>query len=361
MQPLVTRTSSTTSQPHTISKVIPRLARRSTGHSQTTEHSIPPLLTQSLQFADQEENSNRENEAEIVSQSKWATPNVEVRGEPSRAKKAAVKLLNIVATKDRRQHDQKSNSSLKSEASKTGSRAGLIKRFMTGKRKGTNGKVNLKKEFTDNLKNHSINASPPRDVAILVDELLDNEAEGSPENSGAPVMDPPAFTEDGSSFEYQVSPHSASEVAESPRRANPFPPTAANTSGGIPVCESRTEGNVKSNPEVWSEQTPAASSSRTNIARRGVYMKVKAQHFDLIGEKGSRVPNISVKEILLEVECLLSVDLEYSESKGWEFRGGVVFEIVDAKKQVIGNSLPFPLGLVKTVLNLLLPKVRASD
>lgn len=362
MQPLVARTSSTTStQSHTVSKIIPRLARKSLTLSQTSEPTISSVPDQSPPHAELEVSSNHENETERVPQPKWVPPSLDVKGEGSRAKRAAVKLLNRVATKDRPRLDPKQHNNLKSEAPKTGNRAGLIRRFMGGRKRGTNDKASLKKEFTDNLKSQSTKASPCKDLdSPVVGEMLDSEVEGGAENLDVAGMDPPVCTEDGSSIEFQASPFSTGEAGESPRQANPFSQTVTNITGFTPQRGSSRVSNVKASSEGWSEQTPPDSSSRANSARRGVYMKVKAHHLDLVGEKGSRVPNITVKEILLEVECLMSVDLEYSESKGWEFRGGVVFEIIDAKKQVVGNSLPLPLGLVKTVLNMLLPKVRTS-
>lgn len=105
-----------------------------------------------------------------------------------------------------------------------------------------------------------------------------------------------------------------------------------------------------------SSETFSDSSSLTGTKRRGVHIKLQGSHVAVIGEKGTRVPNITVKEITLEVECLLSVSLEFTESHGWQSKEGLRFEVMQLKKSAVGNSVPLPAGLVKTLLNLILPK-----
>lgn len=107
----------------------------------------------------------------------------------------------------------------------------------------------------------------------------------------------------------------------------------------------------------------------------------------------TQVPNATVREISLEVECILNIRLEYSRLKGWQvskaarspvggcgFRvlccpvpfarlpsplpkfnqgsKGVDFEVLSLNHIMKGSSMPLPQTLLKAVLNLVLPQVR---
>eukprot|EP00210_Caulerpa_lentillifera_P005781 g5527.t2 len=112
-------------------------------------------------------------------------------------------------------------------------------------------------------------------------------------------------------------------------------------------------GDATSNASDFQSET----MSLIGAGRRGVHVKLRGTHVNLFGEKGTRVPNMTVREIDLEVECSLSVHFEFSEKLGWSTRNGLKFEIVQLKKTSVGNSIPLPSGLVKTLLNLILPKI----
>jgi len=97
--------------------------------------------------------------------------------------------------------------------------------------------------------------------------------------------------------------------------------------------------------------------SLIGAGRRGVHVKLRGTHVNLFGEKGTRVPNMTVRELDLEVECSLSVLFEFSPKLGWTSHNGLKLEIIQLKKTSVGNSIPLPAGLVKTLLNLILPKI----
>jgi hypothetical protein len=44
----------------------------------------------------------------------------------------------------------------------------------------------------------------------------------------------------------------------------------------------------------------------------------QGEHVEVFAEKGAKMPNIVVKEIALEVECVLSASFEYSPLLGWQ-------------------------------------------
>lgn len=124
-----------------------------------------------------------------------------------------------------------------------------------------------------------------------------------------------------------------------------------------------TFGGSSRRSDIWGRrdavsEAPSDNTSLVGMGRRGVYMKLKGEHVCLFGEKGTRVPNVTVKDITLEVECSLSVCFEFSERYGWQSKEGLKFEIIQLRKEVVGSSIPMPVTLVRTLLNLILPKVR---
>jgi len=107
-------------------------------------------------------------------------------------------------------------------------------------------------------------------------------------------------------------------------------------------------------------QCPSDVTSLVGTGKRGMHIKLQGTHVNLVGEKGTRVPNFTVREITLEIECLLSVTLEFTETHGWRCPDGLKLEIIQLRKKAVGNSIPLPAGLVKVLLNLILPKARLS-
>lgn len=74
----------------------------------------------------------------------------------------------------------------------------------------------------------------------------------------------------------------------------------------------------------------------------------------------AQVPNISVKEIALEVEAQFSATFEYSPLLGWQAPAGLVFEVLELERRVEGANLPLPKALIKSLLNMIMPSVGGS-
>ena len=95
--------------------------------------------------------------------------------------------------------------------------------------------------------------------------------------------------------------------------------------------------------------------------RRGVLVALLAEGVAVVGEKGSKVPNVSIREIALEVEAAFSAVFEFDPAVGaWAAppRGGVSFEVLSLERRAVGASVPLPKALIKSLLNLVLPPVR---
>ena len=106
-----------------------------------------------------------------------------------------------------------------------------------------------------------------------------------------------------------------------------------------------------------SSEIQSDTMSLVGAGRRGVHIKLQGAHVSVIGERGTRVPNVTIKEITLEVECCLSVVFEFSREQGWHSPHGLKFEIIQLRKKTMGSSIPLPATLVRTILNFILPKV----
>ena len=72
-------------------------------------------------------------------------------------------------------------------------------------------------------------------------------------------------------------------------------------------------------------QTAATSESASNIDggegggdRKGVYLVVKATGVKVIGEKGTKVPYMSIKDLHIMVDCALEASFEFTEADLWQ-------------------------------------------
>lgn len=91
--------------------------------------------------------------------------------------------------------------------------------------------------------------------------------------------------------------------------------------------------------------------------RAGLFITLMAHNVELIGERGTKVPNLTLKEIMLEVECKLVATVEFSPMFGWQAPERSSFEILHLERKVTGNNLPLPRTLIKTILNMVMPRV----
>lgn len=62
----------------------------------------------------------------------------------------------------------------------------------------------------------------------------------------------------------------------------------------------------------------AGREAGTGVARRrGIYVVVAATGVKVVGEKGSKVPNLSIKSLSIAVEIVLHAEFEWTELDGW--------------------------------------------
>eukprot|EP00775_Hariotina_reticulata_P002641 gene2641-2942_t len=98
-------------------------------------------------------------------------------------------------------------------------------------------------------------------------------------------------------------------------------------------------------------------SAKGSGGRRGVVVMLLAEGLEVIGEKGTKVPNIRAAHLGLEVEAAMSATFTYSTVLGWQ-SDGLSFEVLSLERVVQGSNLPLPKTLIKSVLNMVMPSFR---
>eukprot|EP01025_Chloroclados_australasicus_P054394 TRINITY_DN6444_c1_g1_i9.p1 TRINITY_DN6444_c1_g1~~TRINITY_DN6444_c1_g1_i9.p1 ORF type:complete len:1276 (+),score=187.54 TRINITY_DN6444_c1_g1_i9:169-3996(+) len=95
----------------------------------------------------------------------------------------------------------------------------------------------------------------------------------------------------------------------------------------------------------------------TSVQRQGVYIVIQASGVEVVGEKGTKVPNLTAAEVSLEVECKATAEFEYSQMSGWSTPQRIKVDVLHLRRSVRGNSLPLPQALISYLLTAILPKV----
>ncbi|GLC71375.1 hypothetical protein PLESTF_001108700 [Pleodorina starrii] len=112
-------------------------------------------------------------------------------------------------------------------------------------------------------------------------------------------------------------------------------------------------------------------------SRKGVYVQLLGERVELLGERGTKVPDTSIRELMLEVEVAVTAVFEYHAAGRGGGGGGarpagaiggggggggawlapepVSFNILQLEHRMRGNTLPLPKTLLKGLLNAYMP------
>ena len=82
---------------------------------------------------------------------------------------------------------------------------------------------------------------------------------------------------------------------------------------------------------------------------------IQASDVKIVGEKGTKVPNLSVRELSLVLECHLEATFSWTALDGWQPASKLKLEIIQLEHSISGTSVPVPKTLLKYLLNMLLP------
>jgi hypothetical protein len=75
----------------------------------------------------------------------------------------------------------------------------------------------------------------------------------------------------------------------------------------------------------------------------------------IVGEKGTKMPNLRVHDLSLLLECHLDASFHWSYLDGWQPASKLKLEIIQLEHSISGTSVPVPKTLIKYLLNMLLP------
>ncbi|KAG1654977.1 hypothetical protein FOA52_004564 [Chlamydomonas sp. UWO 241] len=90
-------------------------------------------------------------------------------------------------------------------------------------------------------------------------------------------------------------------------------------------------------------------------SRRGVYVQFLGEQVEVVGERGTKVPNVTMRELLVELEVAMTAVIEYSPVVGWKAPDKINLSIITLNHRMRGSSLPLPAAALRAMLGLYLP------
>jgi hypothetical protein len=128
-------------------------------------------------------------------------------------------------------------------------------------------------------------------------------------------------------------------------------------SGGVDAF-SVLEDDAASSVVELAETDENAGPAEGNSAR-GVYCYGRLSGFELVGERGTKVPNLTIGRADVRATVFVRFVFEYSKSEGW--RPGQqpgdrpMFHVEDLAYSISGNNVPMPSTLIKHILRVAIP------
>ncbi|GAB4822561.1 hypothetical protein N2152v2_009607 [Parachlorella kessleri] len=123
---------------------------------------------------------------------------------------------------------------------------------------------------------------------------------------------------------------------------------AASTWGG----ESESAAGAS---DVGLDDGDAIAAAPASMGRQGVHVVGRVNGFGLIGERGSKVPNLSLVQGDVEGHVFVRFVYEYTKLGGWQPGEKPVFDVQHLKTRLKGSNVPMPDALIKTILRMAIP------
>ena len=109
------------------------------------------------------------------------------------------------------------------------------------------------------------------------------------------------------------------------------------------------------------DATDAAAAAAAGMTRfpKGVYVMGRLAGFELVGERGTKVPNLLIGKADVRATVFAKFVFEYNKQAGW--RPGTqkgdrpVFHVDNLKYSISGNNVPMPQNLIKHILRMAIP------
>ncbi|KAL6786087.1 hypothetical protein ACKKBG_A01350 [Auxenochlorella protothecoides x Auxenochlorella symbiontica] len=89
---------------------------------------------------------------------------------------------------------------------------------------------------------------------------------------------------------------------------------------------------------------------------RGVFVRGRTSGFELVGEKGSKVPNLSIGQADVEANVFVRLSFKFTEAEGWQPGDErPLFDVQHLEHRLVGNSVPMPASLIRAILKTAIP------
>ena len=92
---------------------------------------------------------------------------------------------------------------------------------------------------------------------------------------------------------------------------------------------------------------------------QGVYCNGRLSGFELVGEKGSKVPNLTIGNADVSATVFVKLVFEYDKDQGWrpgqKAKDRPKFHVEKLKYSIQGNNVPMPPTLIKHILRVAIP------
>ncbi|KAF5831416.1 hypothetical protein DUNSADRAFT_13151 [Dunaliella salina] len=162
----------------------------------------------------------------------------------------------------------------------------------------------------------------------------------------------------GGSYPPSRVPSDAPQVlGDSDEGGMPEPPPPQQHTSHAPDLPARPQRKPQSKTERKAEEgmSVAFEEFEDQPARNGVYCQILGEQVEVIGEKGTKVPDINVKELMIEIELVANTLLEWTPAEGWKEGRPVSLKVLQLEHKMRGNLMNLPQSAIKGLLHLFLP------
>ena len=110
-------------------------------------------------------------------------------------------------------------------------------------------------------------------------------------------------------------------------------------------------------PDIEDEEI--SEGERAIGGMQGVYCNGRLSGFELVGEKGSKVPNLTIGKADVSATVFVKFVFEYDKDNGWrpgrKQEDKPKFHVEKLKYKIEGNNVPMPPTLIKHILRVAIP------
>lgn len=99
------------------------------------------------------------------------------------------------------------------------------------------------------------------------------------------------------------------------------------------------------------------SAAGTEKTGGGCYVLGRLTGFDLVGERGTKVPNLTIGSADVKATVYVRMSFEYTKSGGWKPHSELkpLFDVQRLGYKIRGNNVPMPPSLIRQILRMAIP------